>query len=70
MNLACQRLPASGFVGGGLKDLTIYDMRNTLEKEKWESAKCCGLTYMQRMVLSMFCFLPNSNWIWTIYSVF
>ena len=39
MNLACQRLPASGFVGGGLKDLTIYDMRNTLEKEKWESAK-------------------------------
>ena len=39
MNLAYRRLPASGFVGGGLKDLTIYDMRNTLEKEKWESAK-------------------------------
>lgn len=39
MNLAYRRLPASGFVGAGLKDLTIYDMRNTLEKEKWESAK-------------------------------
>lgn len=60
MNLAYRRLPASGFVGGGLKDLTIYDMRNTLEKENGNLLKCYGLTYMLRTVLSMFCF-RNTN---------
>ena len=39
MNLMYKRLSASGFVGSGLKDITFYDMRNTLEKTRWESTK-------------------------------
>ncbi len=39
MNLTYKRLPASGFVGSGPKDITFYDMRNTLEKTRWESTK-------------------------------
>ncbi|WP_303010896.1 hypothetical protein [uncultured Bacteroides sp.] len=39
MNLTYSRLPASGFVGGGPKDITFYDMRNTLEKSRWEPTK-------------------------------
>lgn len=39
MNLMYKRLPASGFVGNGPKDITFYDMRNTLEKTRWESTK-------------------------------
>jgi hypothetical protein len=35
MNLDYHRLPASGYVGAGLKDLTCYDMRNTLQKNEW-----------------------------------
>lgn len=39
MNLMYKRLPASGYVGGGPKDITFYDMCNTLEMSRWESTK-------------------------------
>lgn len=39
MNLIYKRLPASGLVGGGPKNITFYDMRNTLEMTRWESTK-------------------------------
>lgn len=39
MNLTYRRLPASGFVGSGPKDIIFYDMCNTLEKNRWEPAK-------------------------------
>lgn len=39
MNLIYRRLSASGLIGGGPKDLTFYDMRNTLEMSRWESTK-------------------------------
>ena len=39
MNLTYKKLSASGFVGSGPKDITFYDMRNTLEKTRWESTK-------------------------------
>ena len=39
MSLFYRRLPASGFINGGPKDITFYDMGNTLDKDKWEPAK-------------------------------
>jgi hypothetical protein len=35
MYLACRRLPASGLVGAGIKELTYYDMLNTLQQDEW-----------------------------------
>ena len=35
MSLFYRRLPASGFINGGPKDITFYDMGNTLDKDKW-----------------------------------
>ena len=34
-----KRLPASGFVNGGTKELTFYDMCNTLEQSQWRMTK-------------------------------
>jgi hypothetical protein len=39
MSLFYRRLPASGYQNAGLKELTLYDMGNTLDKDKWEPAK-------------------------------
>ena len=39
MCLSYNRKPASGFVGVGVKDLTYYDMRNTLQEDVWVYTK-------------------------------
>lgn len=35
MNIECFRKPASGYVGGGIKQLTLSDMKNSQVKENW-----------------------------------
>lgn len=39
MRLSYKRMPASGFVGAGVKDLTYYDINNTLQMDKWDMSK-------------------------------
>lgn len=35
MNIECSRKPASGFVGGGVKQLIFSDMKNSQVKDNW-----------------------------------
>ena len=35
MNIECSRKPASGFVGGGVKQLICSDMKNSQVKDNW-----------------------------------
>lgn len=39
MHVSCRRLPATGYIGGGIKDFTFSDMNNTKQSDKWDMAK-------------------------------
>lgn len=39
MAFSVDRLGASGFVEGGLKDFSFYDINNTLQENKWDVSK-------------------------------